>query len=135
MTILRQILTLSLIAVVPAGVSWFMLRNADAKGAAGEVSLGTVRSWTEPLLWIDARSDAEFRQEHVPGALLLNEAGWEQGITAVLDAWEPTKLVVVYCGSSSCDASEAIARRLRAYLGSQRVYFLAGGWDSLHPVR
>lgn len=92
--------------------------------------MAAVRGWTARVLWIDARSEAEYRVRHVPGALRLTNADWDRQVTAVLDAWRPGTRIVVYCGGGNCAVSEDIARRLRGELGLPDVYFLHGGLES-----
>ena len=64
------------------------------------------------------------------GAILLNEEHWEELIPAFLDAWDPEKTIVVYCDGGKCDASRAIATRLRDELKLESVYVLQGGWTA-----
>ena len=94
-----------------AEVTW-----SQASGGAGQV------------LWIDARSATVFAGGHVPGALSLNEAEWEQGLPAVVKAWRPGVKIVVYCDDRACEASQSVARRLRRELGLDEVPVLKGGW-------
>lgn len=108
-----------------AALLWFLL---PLTLAAGEVSLKAVRSWKEPVLWIDARSKKEFAKGHIPGALCLNEENWESQLGAVLDAWKPECRVVVYCDSQTCETSADVAERLGKQAGLPKVDVLKGGW-------
>ena len=83
-----------------------------------------------PVIWLDARPEAEFGVRHVPGALCLNEEHWEELLPAFMSAWGPDTHVVVYCDSRRCDASREVAERLRRELKLDRVYVLQGGWKA-----
>ena len=102
---------------------------AEPELAAGEIQLVDARALD--VLWIDARSEADFQTDHIPGALLLNDDNWETGIVELMGAWlmQPSP-IIVYCGSESCDTSKRIADRLREALPDAEIYSLKGGWDA-----
>jgi len=39
-------------------------------------------------------------------------------------------MVVVYCSSLSCQASQEVAEKLREEVGLQSVFVLQGGWEA-----
>ena len=132
-----------LLALLPAVATayWhprspFFINESDTKVstlhelAEGEVTLAEVRGWAPPAFWIDARSAGRYEREHVPGAVLLNEAEWEARLFDVLAVLPADRPVVVYCDGRRCDASHAVARRLRDEAGLEAVYVLHGGWDA-----
>jgi len=83
------------------------------------------------ILWVDARTEAEFAAEHVPGAVLLSEDDWEGGLLRFMEQWTgDEQIVIVYCDGAACAASKAVAERLRAELGVDPVFHLAGGWSA-----
>lgn len=125
----RQGLVLVLLATVPAIAAAFFHPKRPA-WLSDEVRLAVAQSWNETVLWIDARSRADFEAGHIPGALPLNEDEWNELVPAVLDAWSPDCSVVVYCKSLSCHTSREVARRLREEVGLPRIYVLEGGWES-----
>jgi rhodanese-related sulfurtransferase len=86
--------------------------------------------WPGRVLYVDARGAAAFAQRHIPGALPLREAQWEALLPDFLKAWQPGDRVVVYCDDGGCDASQAVARRLRRELGIDQVFVLQGGWNA-----
>ncbi|MCX6967903.1 MAG: rhodanese-like domain-containing protein [Verrucomicrobia bacterium] len=95
----------------------------------GEIRLADAIMRQPPPLWIDARSEAEYRKEHLPGALLLNPEGWDALVPKALDAWEPDRIAVVYCNAPGAQASREVAARLRDFqLGP--VFVLHGGWNA-----
>jgi rhodanese-related sulfurtransferase len=82
------------------------------------------------VLWIDARSRAEFEKSHVPGAHLLNAEEWETLMFEMVDVLSSnTKPIIIYCDSQKCDQSRLIAEKLRD-LGNQDIRVLRGGWQA-----
>lgn len=129
----QSLLLLLLAAAAAALTSWMHPRTpvlGEQPLEPGEVRLQTVLEW-ENVIWLDARSRAEFEEEHIPGAQLLNEDEWETLFFDFLDTWDPDQPIVVYCGSTQCQASKKVAERLREDLGDgQDVYVLKGGWSA-----
>lgn len=131
---LRQLALLLALALVPATVSGVIqLKRTDRAPATEEVPASLVQSWGGDVVWVDARPRARFDQGHIDGALLLNEDEWDRLVPAFLDAWEPEKFVVVYCDGGSCDASHAVARRLREELKIDNIRILKGGIAAWPP--
>lgn len=131
----EQAVRLCVLALLPAVVStWVHPSRPDwtrPAPRADEVTASQIAAWSGPVLWVDARSRAEFDRSHIPGAVLLNEEQWEDLLDGFLDAWQPGMRVVVYCGGGGGDASRNVARRLRA--GSSdlgEIHILHGGIDA-----
>ena len=133
----------------PLGRSWLLLlavATGFAAGAVGvnpaaralllggglpdEIGLAEARAFHGELLWLDARSDADFARAHFPGALPLNEGRWDEQIEAVVQRWQPGTRVVVYCRSSGCGASRRVAELLRRQYQFDDVWVLRGGWEA-----
>jgi len=93
------------------------------------VNLDQARSWGANAIWVDARPDNEFEQDHVPGAIRLNEDRWNELLPTLLAQWSLEKKIIVYCSSQSCNASREVARRLRDEAGLKDVFVLQGGWE------
>lgn len=102
--------------------------------ASERVTVEQAKGWGARALWIDARPEQEFEQEHFPNALLLNEDRWNEQLPNVLAAWSPEKRIVVYCGAHACGASRAIAQRLRDEARIKEVFVLEGGWEALRAA-
>ncbi len=94
-----------------------------------EVTLEQTREWGDSVLWVDARPDAQFAEQHIPGAISLNEDRWNELFPQMMAAWSPEKRVVVYCSTQTCALSHQVARRLRDEAGLTDVYVLHGGWE------
>jgi len=131
---LCEFIIIILLAALPAAVSGYL--QLEWHGAQqpelqpDEVRAGTARMWGSHVLWVDARSHERYDAGHVNGAILLNEDHWEELVPAFLDAWDPEKTIVVYCDGGKCDASRAVATRLRDELKLESVYVLQGGWTA-----
>ena len=85
-------------------------------------------SWPVAPLWVDARSRAAFQAHHIPGAVWLNEDEGEASLPQLLAVWQPGIAIVVYCDSRQCDASTAVATRLREELQLTDIYVLKGSF-------
>ena len=127
---LRQLALVLALALVPALVSgaWQLRWRTEEPLAPGEVRLATARMWGDKVQWVDARARAKYERTHIPGALLLNEDEWDKLVGPFLDAWDADKTLVVYCDGGSCEASQAVAERIRTELKIGGVFVLKGGW-------
>ena len=130
---LREILIITALTLL--GVAFSLCSGlaplpwAEPVLAAGEIRLVDARALE--VLWIDARSGADFETSHIPEAISLNEDNWETGIVDLMGAWlTAPRPIVVYCGSESCGTSKRIAERLREALPDAEIYSLKGGWDA-----
>lgn len=94
------------------------------------VTVDQARAFGDTAIWIDARPGTEFEQEHVPGAISLNEDRWNELLPQFLPHWSPEKKIVVYCSSQSCNASREVAHRLRKEAQLPNVFVLEGGWEA-----
>ena len=125
----RVILGLLFIPLVPALVSAWVNPPRSLEAREGETSVVVAQGWPE-VLWVDARAEAAYAQDHVPGAINLSPPSWDAQVGAVIAAWRPERRIVVYCDGHGCQASRDVAQRLRAEMGLNEVYVLTGGWDA-----
>jgi rhodanese-related sulfurtransferase len=97
-----------------------------------EVSLASIRDqFQNEVLWIDARPKDLFDAEHVPGALLLNEQGFDEQLLGHLEVLQTnTKPIVVYCGGQKCEASRKVAQKLQQMGIVQKAWVLKGGFGA-----
>jgi rhodanese-related sulfurtransferase len=131
--ILRELLIIAALTVLGAAFSLFSglahLPWAEPQLEPGEIRLADARALE--VLWLDARSEADYESAHIPEAILLNEDNWDEGIVELMGAWLTNpQPIVVYCGSESCGTSKRIAERLREALPDAEIYSLKGGWDA-----
>lgn len=132
---LRQTALLLALALLPAlisaAVQWRALGEAVSPG--DEITWEATQALGGRVLWVDARTRAQYDQGHIEGAVLLNEDQWVDLMEGFLDAWEEELQVVVYCDGGGCDASRSVSRRLREEMGLENVRILKGGWKKNSP--
>jgi len=130
---IAQAVLLIALAVIPAAGEAIYFRQkvswASRIPASEIVDFDLVRSWGENVTWVDARPDNEYQQDHVPGAISLNEDHWNELLPQFLGQWSPDKKVVVYCSTKSCNLAGDVARRLREEAQLKNVFVLEGGWE------
>jgi hypothetical protein len=72
-SLIRQALVLVALALVPSLVQAIYFRDKvswrSPVPASEMVTVTLARTWGENAIWVDARPDNEFAQDHVPGAL------------------------------------------------------------------
>lgn len=78
-------------------------------------------------LFIDTRSETEFKFGHIKGAVSLPLEDFDTTFPKIQKNLKRKKTLVVYCGGSSCGLSTKLAKRLKAK-GFSNVGVLAGGW-------
>jgi rhodanese-related sulfurtransferase len=134
-SLLRQGVLLLCLALLPAAGEALYFRDRiswHSRVAESEmVAVDLARNWGASAIWVDARPDADFERDHVPGAISLNEDRWNELLPQFLQQqWSPEKKVVVYCSSQSCNLAGDVARRLReeAKLPND-IRVLKGGWE------
>ena len=128
-----QALLLVLLAALPAVGEAVYFRDKiswKSRISASEiVDLDLVKSWGDQVMWVDARPDNEYQEDHIPGAISLNEDRWNELLPQFLAQWSPEKKVVVYCSTKSCNLAGDAARRLREEAQLKNVFVLEGGWE------
>ena len=134
LSLTRQALVLAALSLLPAVGEAIYFRGKISWQSpippSEMVSVDQARAWGENVIWVDARPDAEFVRDHVPGALSLNEDRWNELLPQFLAAWSPGKKVVVYCSAESCDLAREAAERLRKEAQIPEVFVLEGGWEA-----
>jgi rhodanese-related sulfurtransferase len=132
--LLRQVFLLAAAALVPAvGEAIYLRERVSWQSpipASEMVTVDQARAWGGNVIWVDARPDAEFARDHVPGAVPLNEDRWNNLVGPFLAMWTPDKKVVVYCSAQNCNAAREVAKRLRDEAQLKNVFVLEGGWEA-----
>jgi rhodanese-related sulfurtransferase len=88
------------------------------------------------VLWVDARSRAEWEKDRVNGAILWNLDASEnqqafEAEAAMRIADVNSDLVVVYCGTEACGTSREVAKRVRSLELGPDVKVVYGGWKAI----
>lgn len=86
------------------------------------------------VLWVDARSRAQWEKSGLPGSLL-----WSLDPSEDVQSFEAavamrvleTPRVIVYCGDENCGLSREVAKRIHALDLGAEVSVLRGGWQAL----
>ncbi len=64
------------------------------------------------VLFIDARTAADYRAGHIPGALSLPMGAFDRRIDALQSQYAQSHPIVTYCSGRSCQDSHTLAQRL-----------------------
>ncbi len=131
---IRQMFLLLLLALLPAAGQALFLRETvpwtAAARATDELEIQAALALGDKVLWVDARTDREFEEEHIPGAVQLNEDRWNELLPQIFMNWSADKTVIVYCDSEQCNASRDVVRRLRKEAELENVFVLKDGWKA-----
>jgi rhodanese-related sulfurtransferase len=133
------------LAGIGAGLTWWAKGPPDrsvpcepALLKADQICLSRVMAdWRGAVLWVDARSRAEWRRETVAGAVLWNldegedMQAFEAAVAMRIADGGP---VVVFCASESCGVSSQVAERIRKLEMGNEVKVLYGGWRALRAA-
>ena len=79
-------------------------------------------------VFIDARSDEEYRQGHIKTAMNLPYTFPIKKKFEIISPIPKDVMIVSYCDGAECNASEGLAIDL-AQLGYKRVMIFFGGWE------
>ena len=130
---LREFLIIALLTILGTAYSLISglapLPWSGPQLAAGEIRLADAR--VLDVIWVDARSEAEFAEGHAPDALFYDQANPTGSIFNVLERWlEQPRVIVVYCADEGCGTSKQVAWELRDNLPDAEIYSLKGGWSA-----
>lgn len=140
MNAIAQLAVISAVALVAAAGSWLVkgppqraLPCDPATLAADEICLDQIPPDAD-VLWVDARSRGEWRENGLTGSVLWN-LDPDEDMTAfeaeVAMRIMETPRVIVYCGDENCGVSRQVAERIRALGLGAEVSVLFGGWRAL----
>jgi rhodanese-related sulfurtransferase len=98
--------------------------------ATGELTVERVRTVLESgdVILIDARSESEFAEGHLPGAVNIPFDQFVDYIDYVDSSVSLDSPIICYCRSVTCDLSDQLAQELRL-MGYEKVVVYRGGWD------
>jgi rhodanese-related sulfurtransferase len=97
---------------------------------AGLISRDQLRAELDAgtTILVDARSESEFNEGHIPGALNIPYESFTEYFQQLTDLVPLESAVVCYCRSVTCDLSDHLAQELRL-MGYENVRLYRGGWD------
>lgn len=82
---------------------------------------------TNRAVFLDARSQYEFEQGHIQGAISLPPREFAAQFQDLKPRLVSKEAVITYCDGDRCPLSQALAEHLRA-AGIKNVYVLKNGW-------
>ncbi len=142
MKLAGQMAAIVLAALAGAGAT-YLVHGPPARGVvcdaatlkADEVCLSRVMDqWHNDVVWVDARSRKEWREQSVAGSVLWNldqdedmQAFEAAGAVRMVDG----QRVVVFCTNENCGTSRQVADRVRGLQMGNEVFVLHGGWRAL----
>jgi len=90
------------------------------------------------VVFVDARSEQDYRAGHIPGAYSLDYFHAENYLPEIIPICQVAQVVVIYCNGGDCDASELTAQLLGSMVPKDRLVVYGGGmseWLQQHqPV-
>ena len=133
MSIFREFCILALLVLLGASYSLVSglspLPWAEPELLAGEIRLLDAK--VLDVIWVDARKEADYEAGHIPGAILLNEDDWDNGLIRLMEQWLGNpRPIIIYCSDAGCGTSKRVAERLRRDLPDTEIYSLKGGWNA-----
>jgi rhodanese-related sulfurtransferase len=131
--VLKRTLLLFFLSALMALAIWAvhpgMPRYAEGKLGEGGIFLSQL-SDDDSILWIDARSEEEFNDGHIPGAVILSLDDFDEQIESVMSQYDSSRITVIYCSEDRCQTSQKIAEILKREFDLENIYFLEGGWEA-----
>ncbi|MBK9250180.1 MAG: hypothetical protein IPM69_19250 [Ignavibacteria bacterium] len=86
------------------------------------------------VLFIDSRSDHEWAEGHIPGAIHIFAEEFQQHVPEVIGL-PRDKRIVVYCsGGPECNLSHEVCENLAAF-GFNRLFIYFGGWTEWKKMK
>lgn len=97
--------------------------------ASGEIALkdAVLLFLSGRAVFLDARSQFEFEQGHIQGAISLPVREFASQFQDVKPKLAGKEAVIAYCDGEGCPLGQALAKHLRE-AGAQNVYVLKNGW-------
>jgi len=77
-------------------------------------------------LLVDARSESDFEQGHIKGAVNLYEKEFDEWIDDFLSRTDPETKIITYCDGIHCSLGSVLAEKFFS-VGYNNVYYLANG--------
>ncbi|MBA4357838.1 MAG: rhodanese [Desulfovibrio sp.] len=133
---LSAVLALAVNAARPDGLPLVQAAQSAAQSAVqlsqsgGEIALkdAALLFLSGRAVFLDARSQYEFEQGHIQGALNLPPREFASQFQGLKPRLVGTEAVIAYCDGEGCQLSQALAEHLRG-AGLKNVYVLKNGWS------
>jgi rhodanese-related sulfurtransferase len=105
------------------------VNEPDGSNAIGDMSIEkAVRLFEEgAALFVDARSEADYRAGHIKGAVNIPDLDFENYIGSFLEKTAAETVLITYCEGDACTLSKSLAEKL-SLAGFESVFHLKNGW-------
>ena len=105
------------------------VNESDGSNAIGDMSIEeAVRLFEEgAALFVDARSEADYRAGHIKGAVNIPDLDFENHIGSFLEKTAAETVLITYCEGNACTLSTSLAEKL-SLAGFESVFHLKNGW-------
>jgi rhodanese-related sulfurtransferase len=105
------------------------VNEPDGTNAIGDISIEeAVRLFEKrAALFVDARSEADYRAGHIKGAVNIPELDFENHIGSFLEKTAAETVLITYCEGDTCTLSKSLAEKL-SLAGFENVFHLKNGW-------
>lgn len=105
------------------------VNEPGGSNAIGDISIEeAVRLFEEgAVLFVDARSEADYRAGHINGAVNIPDLDFENHIGSFLEKTAAETVLITYCEGDSCTLSKSLAEKL-SLTGFENVFHLKNGW-------
>lgn len=80
-------------------------------------------------LFVDARSELDYNQGHIKGAISLPVGEFDHQIDSFLDQYPPEQLMIAYCWGRTCEDSHFVAQMLMDF-GYENVSVMIDGFPA-----
>ena len=86
----------------------------------------------DEVLFVDARSQNDYENGHIPGAVSLPVGQFEERIESFLNRYPPEQAIVTYCSGRTCEDSHDLAQFLSDVGFTNVRIFIDGfpGWEA-----
>jgi len=109
-----------------------LLGSVPAREIEGVGRIGISEAWDlyqgKRAVFVDARSEEEYRSGHIPGSVLLDQDGFETAVSAFRALVPLDTVLVTYCSGEECGSSSEVALLLKE-AGYGRLRLFSGGWE------
>jgi rhodanese-related sulfurtransferase len=112
-----------------------LITASSAEGAAGQLQEIDSVAWAKDIfdkgdvLFVDARSQNDYENGHIAGAISLPIGQFEKRIGFFLNRYPPEQPIVTYCSGRNCEDSHELARFL-SDVGFTNVRFFIDGFPA-----
>ena len=118
------------------GSTGYLLESQLAGGPQYNITLEEIRSHVlnKSAVFIDARSAKSFAYGHIRGAINVPAGQVEYMAKEISQILSYDQLIIIYCVSSTCAASEMVYEYLRAE-GFNNMLIYSPGWQKLSKAK